>query len=141
MRPLGRSAAAASQRRWLRALRRGWNEAASRTTPTRRAGRSSSGYGRPSTVAVPEVGRARPRTIRKVVVLPAPLGPRKPVTRPGWTSKLRPSTARRVPKALVSPRALITDVSIPLASCARSRSRGLAVDADAWDGDLLEQVR
>ena len=31
--------------------------------------------------------------IRMVVVLPAPFGPRKPVTCPGRTVKLRPSTA------------------------------------------------
>src|SRR5215472_10646455 len=38
-------------------------------------------------VAVPLSGAARPSSIRSVVVLPAPLGPRKPVTRPGPTSK------------------------------------------------------
>src|SRR6516164_10761963 len=52
-------------------------------------------------VAVPLVGAARPSSIRSVVVLPAPLGPRKPVTRPGPTSKLRPSTAVTVPYRLV----------------------------------------
>ena len=31
----------------------------------------------------PELGVSRPRIIRIVVDLPAPLGPRKPVTRPG----------------------------------------------------------
>jgi hypothetical protein len=37
-----------------------------------------------------------------VVDLPAPLGPRNPVTRPGWTAKLRPSTAVTGPKRLLS---------------------------------------
>ena len=55
----------------------------SMSAPTRRMGCRSDRYGRPSTVAVPEVGRVRPRTQRIVVVLPDPLGPRKPVTRPG----------------------------------------------------------
>ena len=32
-----------------------------------------------------------------VVDLPAPLGPRKPVTRPGWTAKETSSTATVVP--------------------------------------------
>ena len=32
----------------------------------------------PSTVAAPLVGRTSPSSIRSVVVLPAPLGPRKP---------------------------------------------------------------
>src|SRR5215470_7406265 len=52
-------------------------------------------------VAVPLSGAARPSSIRSVVVLPAPLGPRKPVTRPGPTSKLKPSTATTVPYLLV----------------------------------------
>ncbi len=38
-----------------------------------------------------------------MVVLPDPLGPRKPVTRPGATSKLSPSTARRAPNSLERP--------------------------------------
>ena len=48
-------------------------------------------------VAVPEVGSARPSSMRSVVVLPAPFGPRKPSTRPGSALKLSPSTARFVP--------------------------------------------
>src|SRR5215475_111474 len=44
-------------------------------------------------VAVPDVGVTRLSTIRKVVVLPAPLGPRNPVTRPGSTTNERLSTA------------------------------------------------
>ena len=43
------------------------------------------------------VGRSRPSTIRIVVDLPAPFGPRKPVTLPGSTSKLRSSTATTSP--------------------------------------------
>jgi hypothetical protein len=41
--------------------------------------------------------------MRIVVDLPAPLGPRKPVTTPGLTVKLRPSTATFPPYRLVSP--------------------------------------
>ena len=37
----------------------------------------------PLTVAVPAVGRVSPQIMRIVVDLPAPLGPRKPVTVPG----------------------------------------------------------
>ena len=36
--------------------------------------------------------------MRSVVVLPAPLGPRKPVTEPGSTVKLSRSTARILPR-------------------------------------------
>jgi hypothetical protein len=43
-----------------------------------------------------------PTMIRMVVDLPAPLGPRKPVTRPGWAVKLTSSTAVKPPYFLVS---------------------------------------
>ena len=59
-------------------------------------------------VAVPAVGRVSPRTQRIVVVLPEPLGPRKPVTRPGSTVTVRSSTASRVRYCLVSPSSSIT---------------------------------
>jgi hypothetical protein len=42
--------------------------------------------------------------MRSVVVLPAPFGPRKPVTEPGSTVKLRSLTARTWPKDFVRPR-------------------------------------
>ena len=41
--------------------------------------------------------------MRRVVVFPAPLGPRKPVTDPGSTVKLSSETARTGPKDLLSP--------------------------------------
>ena len=40
--------------------------------------------------------------IRRVVVLPAPFGPRNPVTRPGRTVKLSPSTAVTGPNRLLT---------------------------------------
>src|SRR4051812_47577453 len=55
-------------------------------------------------VAVPADARTRPSSIRRVVVLPLPLGPRNPVTRPGSTSKSRWSTAVKEPNRLVRPR-------------------------------------
>src|SRR5215213_2621812 len=51
--------------------------------------------------ARPLVGRSRPRMMRIVVDLPAPLGPRKPVTTPGGTVKLSRSTATVLPYLLV----------------------------------------
>ncbi len=48
-------------------------------------------------VTVPWVGAVSPTMMRIVVVLPAPLGPRKPVTRPGWATKLMSSTALKPP--------------------------------------------
>ena len=55
-------------------------------------------------VAVPEEGCTSPSSMRKVVVLPEPFGPRKPVTRPGSTVNDRSSTARTGPKVLERPR-------------------------------------
>jgi hypothetical protein len=52
--------------------------------------------------ALPAAGSMSPSKHRKVVVLPAPLGPSKPVTRPGCTEKLRLLTARTPPKDLLS---------------------------------------
>ena len=47
----------------------------------------------------PPVGRTSPSSARSVVLLPAPFGPRKPVTRPASTSKLSPLTAWTFPTA------------------------------------------
>jgi hypothetical protein len=44
-------------------------------------------------VAVPDVGTVRPTMTRIVVDLPAPFGPRKPVTVPGRAEKEMESTA------------------------------------------------
>ncbi len=43
----------------------------------------------PATVPVPSVAMARPVSSRSVVVLPAPLGPRKPKTLPLGTVRSR----------------------------------------------------
>ena len=59
--------------------------------------RAGSPGGSPSTVAAPAVGRTRPSSIRSVVVLPAPFGPRKPYTSPRRTVRLTASTASRSP--------------------------------------------
>src|SRR5713226_8569829 len=51
----------------------------------------------PATTAVPEVGLIRPTSMRRVVVFPAPLGPRKPYTSPRRTLMSTESTARTPP--------------------------------------------
>ena len=58
--------------------------------------------GMPAMVAVPEVGAISVPSVRTVVVLPAPLGPRKPNTSPWATSKETSEKAVRWPKRLVS---------------------------------------
>ena len=59
---------------------------------------------------LPAVGRSRPSIIRIVVDLPAPFGPRKPVTIPGWTENVTWSTTVVPVYALVKPSAWITSV-------------------------------
>src|SRR5258708_30905642 len=57
----------------------------------------------PSRRASPAVGRRRPVSILMVVLLPAPLGPRKPKNRPPPTRKDNRSTAVVWRKTLVNP--------------------------------------
>ena len=83
-----------------------WAEASSRT-PTSRPGLGRSAKRRPLTVAGPDVAGVSPTMIRMVVVFPAPLGPRKPVTRPGRAVKLTSSTAAKPPYFLLSDSTLI----------------------------------
>ena len=51
----------------------------------------------PNSAHEPALTLAMPSSIRIAVVLPAPFGPRSPVTEPSATSKLRPSTTVRAP--------------------------------------------
>src|SRR5712691_7075947 len=58
----------------------------------------------PPTVALPEVGCSRPHSMRMVVDLPAPLGPRNPKISPRVTSRLIWSTATKLPKRFTKSR-------------------------------------
>src|SRR5688572_22623824 len=58
---------------------------------------------------------------RSVVDLPAPLGPRNPVTRPGGTSNVSWSTAVTGPNRLLSPR---TSIPVNVVSPLRPRHSG-----------------
>ena len=60
---------------------------------------------------------------RIVVVLPAPLGPRNPVTRPGWQTKLTSSTAVNAPYFRVSPSTLIMCPACPNAPASRASAK------------------
>ena len=66
-------------------------------------GFGSAAYGRPSTSAEPADAGTKPVIIRIVVVLPAPFGPRNPVTVPGSRVNETSSTTVRPPYCLVSP--------------------------------------
>src|SRR3954451_4556882 len=73
----------------------------------------------PATRAVPAVGLSSVTSIRNVVVLPAPLGPRNPTTSPSATSRSMPLTAWTsllflplpVWNVCTSPRASITELA------------------------------
>jgi len=64
--------------------------------------RTASALGDPSNVMVPLVGRMISRIIRRLVVLPAPFGPRNPCTQPAGTLNERSSTAVNDPYVLVT---------------------------------------
>jgi len=66
--------------------------------------------------------------MRRVVVLPAPLGPRNPTTVPWSASKLRSSTASTSPKRLVSPWMVMTAIA------SSSAPVGLLSEADHVEG-------
>src|SRR5215468_3847608 len=69
--------------------------------PSSAIGAGAARYSRPLTRTRPVVGSSRPAIIRIVVDLPAPFGPRKPVTTPGWTTKSSPATASFSPYRLL----------------------------------------
>src|SRR3569833_154602 len=58
---------------------------------------------RPRQLPDPESGVSSPQIIRKVVVLPEPFGPRKPVMRPSSTLMVRSLATRLSPKLLFRP--------------------------------------
>jgi hypothetical protein len=71
----------------------GMNAGRSIIAPTRASTASPGVTRRPSRDVAPRLGRTSPSIIRSVVVLPAPLGPSRPTTRPGSTEKDSASTA------------------------------------------------
>ena len=83
--------------RWVRAVCDPCRPLASSREPPAHSGALRSLYFLPATVTVPVVGLSRPMIMRMVVDLPAPLGPRKPVTVPGSTVKEMLSTATLSP--------------------------------------------
>ena len=89
----GMPVVSASASKWLYADRPVWTALASSSAPTSRSGAGCRAYALPLTVTDPDVGASNPMIIRIVVDFPAPFGPRKPVTTPGLTVKLSPSTA------------------------------------------------
>src|SRR5271166_4865906 len=85
---------------------------------------------------LPALARVRPSSVRIIVVLPAPFGPRKPNALPRGTRRSTPSSAMRAPKRLVRPRVSIASPSSVgwggVGSSAASGKQGLlGIDARA----------
>src|SRR5215813_9886526 len=90
--------------------------------------------------AVPLLGRTRPHSMRMVVLLPAPLGPRKPKTWPAPTSSVTPRTATNLPYRLVSPAAWMMGEEPVAIPCSVPHSApGLAELRDAGGQRIQEQ--
>src|SRR3954454_10698260 len=99
-----------------------WAEASSRT-PTSRPGLGRSANRTPLMVAVPDVGAVRPTITRIVVDLPAPFGPRKPVTRPDRAVKETLSTTVKPAYLRVSDSTVIMGQPSPRRGATTSASR------------------
>src|SRR6266566_7248816 len=70
--------------------------------PTRERASAPPGSGMPETRALPAVGRRRPASTRRSVVLPAPFGPKSARHSPGPSENVTPATARLGPNSRAS---------------------------------------
>src|SRR4051812_47105075 len=103
-----------------------------RATPIRRRTSAPSAWPpTPPPPALPPVGGSSVQSIRTVVVLPAPFGPRKPKTSPAATSRSIPRTASTPPlKVRTSARASMAGVaSLMRMKVERRRARSAAPGA------------
>ena len=79
---------------------------------------------RPSIAMVPSLGARKPAIIRSVVVLPQPDGPRSETNSPGWSVRLKRSTAVTLPKRrLTSVRARLAHVAVRFSRKSRPTRR------------------
>src|SRR6188472_781088 len=90
----------------------------------RRSASASRGTSSPSTEISPAVGVNSPQSMRIVVDLPEPFGPRKPYTCAAGTVRSTWSTATRVLNRLVNPRARIAVSSGGIEFDPRRQARG-----------------
>src|SRR5262245_40879581 len=78
----------------------------------------------PPTIALPDVGRSSPHSMRIVVDLPAPLLPRNPKISPRRTSNVTRSTATNCPKRRVRSLTTIADSALTISSASQSTADG-----------------
>jgi hypothetical protein len=91
-----------TNRRFSRTLKRVYRPPASVSTPSCRRAHGWRARSYPARLIVPASGRSKPHRSLNRVVLPAPLGPSKPVIAPAGASKLMLVRMRRLPKALLT---------------------------------------
>src|SRR5690606_3549835 len=96
----------------------------------RTAARGSAATCRPSMIASPASGAITPEIMRKVVDLPAPFGPSRPVMQPSSARKLTSCTACTLPKLFRSWRTSITRES--------SGCGAVGVDEEGLGPQLIE---
>src|SRR3989442_2337742 len=110
--------------RFSRAVSWSSSEGSWKTSPIRdRTAAGSCETSMPATCASPEVGRSSVQRMLIVVVLPAPLGPRKPKTSPCSTARSIPRTASMSPYVFTRPLTSITAAT----ALFPERGRGLAL--------------
>src|SRR6476469_6683038 len=88
-----------------------------------------------NTNALPDVGRMRSSRVRIVVVLPAPLGPRKPKTSPAWTSRSTSTMPRCSPYDLVR-RSVRMMAGMSVLSRGEADGRRRSAGLELVDGDV-----
>src|SRR3954452_6896425 len=92
----------------------------------------------------PSVGFSRPATMRSVVVLPQPDGPRRAKNEPAGTVRVRSSTAVKTPNRLVTPtirRSLGPAASRPTGSRTDDRLEQILVGLLLGFVEVLEAVQ
>src|ERR1700751_4998531 len=83
---------------------------------------------RPPIHTVPASGRSRPATRRRVVVLPAPVGPSSAKNSPSAMARERSATARTEPKRLETPRSSTLAIPTPVGPRRLDRPAGPGVE-------------
>src|SRR5690242_11692155 len=81
----------------------------------------------------PALARSSPATIRRVVVLPQPEGPRRQTTSPAETERLKSWTAVNAPKCLLTRLSSIVDTGLSLDGSERDPAQELILKHEGDD--------
>src|SRR3989304_32551 len=89
----------------------------------------------PSIRISPDVASSRPATIRRVVVLPHPLGPTRTTNSPSRTFRLKPSTATKSPYRFSTSTRSTRAIPSPLHGALRQAGHKVPLEDDEQRGD------